>query len=241
MACDRHLPYVSICSSIVIGAGGLSNSTAVTSELLLSENRTRRPGAAGGEQGVEPAATTIGWSSPPEEDRSVDPSMKKEYMEWKKAPTMDPSQSPFIRRIFAEDVEPCLNFPTGDEALKRSLRESVLSQTICITPLKPDRDLMVKHCPLLDSPQVLCKYRVRLGGPAALEAGNEGPGCGTGEDQFCVSQLARNRIAAVCNCITYLDYILKGLVKSHHNDVYWEILQLRKSMALARLGFNPGS
>ena len=29
------------------------------------------------------------------------------------------------------------------------------------------------------------------------------------------------------------------MVKSHHNDVYWQILEYRKKMALARLGFAP--
>jgi hypothetical protein len=29
------------------------------------------------------------------------------------------------------------------------------------------------------------------------------------------------------------------MVKSHHNDVYWQILEHRKKMALARLGFAP--
>jgi hypothetical protein len=29
------------------------------------------------------------------------------------------------------------------------------------------------------------------------------------------------------------------MVKSHHNDVYWQILDYRKKMAMARLGFAP--
>jgi hypothetical protein len=29
------------------------------------------------------------------------------------------------------------------------------------------------------------------------------------------------------------------MVKSHHNDVYWQILEYRKKMSLARLGFAP--
>ena len=98
---------------------------------------------------------------------------------------------------------------------------AVHDQTICIAPLKTEE--VSKGCPLLNSDRVLCKYTVKC------------DGC----EPFRVSQLARNRIAAVCNLLNYLDYIKKGLVKSHHNEVYKEILQLRKRIVLARLGFSP--
>ena len=98
---------------------------------------------------------------------------------------------------------------------------AVHDQTICILPLKTEE--VSKGCPLLSSDRVLCKYTVK---------------CPDGRE-FRVSQLARNRIAAVCNLLNYLDYIKKGLVKAHHNDVYKEILQLRKRIVLARLGFSP--
>jgi len=38
------------------------------------------------------------------------------------------------------------------------------------------------------------------------------------------------------NCFCHIP---TGMVKSHHNDVYWQILEYRKKMALARLGFAP--
>lgn len=58
-------------------------------------------------------------------------------------------------------------------------------------------------------------------------------------ETFYVCQLSRNRLAAVCDCVTYLRYIHQGLVKSHGNDVYWELMRLRKQMGLARLGYMP--
>ena len=33
-------------------------------------------------------------------------------------------------------------------------------------------------------------------------------------------------------------YVTQGMVKSPVNDVYWEIMELRRKMASARLGFN---
>ena len=59
------------------------------------------------------------------------------------------------------------------------------------------------------------------------------------EDTFYVGQLTRNRLAAVCDCLTYLRYVNQGLVKSQSNDVYWEVMRLRRQMGLARLGFMP--
>ena len=95
--------------------------------------------------------------------------------------------------------------------------------------------------------RVLCKYVVKL---APSEAATpDSPSNSTSSTnltstppvprEFRISQLARNRIASVCNLLNYLDYIKKGLVKSHVNDVYREILSLRKGIALARLGYSP--
>ena len=47
-----------------------------------------------------------------------------------------------------------------------------------------------------------------------------------------------NQITAVCDMFTYLRYIQLGLVKSGVQDVYWEVIRLRKQMTLARLGLS---
>ena len=42
------------------------------------------------------------------------------------------------------------------------------------------------------------------------------------------------------NCIHmvfFTRYIMQGMVKSSTNDVYWEVMRLRRTMACARLGF----
>ena len=164
------------------------------------------------------------------EEKNIDPIFRQEYLVWKKNPTLDRSSSEFLNRIYSEDIDLCLNFPAKNSKLKDLVFEAIHKQTICITPLKADKNELVKDCPLLNSTRVLCKYLVRLG--------QDHPSDEVGKE-FCISQLARNRITAVCNLLNYLDYIKKGLVKSHTNDVYWEILQLRKRIVLARLGFSP--
>ena len=228
--------------SIVVGAGGLNNCTTINStaqsidlsgDMNLSEpnfeNSNDQICGSPYSNGVSvPAGCTPNSGS---DMRNVDPVLRQEYLEWKKTPCLDRNNSDFLSRIYREDIDLCLDFPIASKNvnLKKDLHQAIHNQSICITPLKPEKNEFKKNCPLLNSENVLCKFHVRLG---LNETADE-------TDEFCISQLARNRITAVCNCLNYLDYIIKGLVKSHHNDVYWEILHLRKNMVLARLGFSP--
>lgn len=150
----------------------------------------------------------------------IDPILRKEFISWKKAPTLDTTH-PFMERIYQEDIHLCLAFLNRD--LSKQVLEAIQANTVCLDPVK-DFSNVPRDCALLQSP-VLCKYVLKL------NLGHE-------EDHF-ISQLARNRIASVCDCINYLRYIVQGLVKSHVNDVYWEVMHLRGKMALARLGFSP--
>ena len=81
-----------------------------------------------------------------------------------------------------------------------------------------------KHCALFDAPLV-CQFQVIL---------EEAP-----SEQFEICALARNRIAAACECVIYLRYICEGLVKAHHNEVYWEIVKRRRKVTMAKLGYSP--
>merc|ERR1719412_2176517 len=229
-------------SSIVIGAGGLSNCTTLNSnsqavDMEGCQNGQNDSNADSGDQlSMSPfsngASVPVGCTpNSGGEMRNVDPNLHQEYLEWKKSPSLDRNASDFLNRIYKEDIDLCLDFPieSDNKFLENDLHESIHQQSICITPLKPEKNEFKKHCPLLNSKNVLCKFHVRLGL-------NDNP---KDRDELFISQLARNRITAVCNFLNYLDYIIKGLVKSHHNDVYWEILYLRKSMVLARFGFSP--
>ncbi|XP_076062784.1 uncharacterized protein LOC143037953 isoform X2 [Oratosquilla oratoria] len=150
----------------------------------------------------------------------VDPIAHKEFVTWKQKPTLERSD-PFMQRVYEEDIDLCLAFPNS--MLAHRVQKAIEDNDIFIEEVNPrQRSSCPKKCVLLDVPR-FCKYRFRLG---------------ESEDHwYYISQLARNRIAAVCDFLNYLRYILLGLVKSSIHDVYWEIVKLRRQMALARLGF----
>ena len=162
----------------------------------------------------------------------VDPVLHKEYMAWKSNPTMDKANgSEFLRRLYAEDVSLCLDFP--NQKLAARVLEAAEANTISMSPIVipnsktgENDEAYSKNCALMEAP-LLCHFRLKF--DAEPEAA----------DSYEISVLARNRIAASCECLNYLRYICQGLVKAHHNDVYWEIVNRRRKMTLARLGFSP--
>ncbi|XP_053206843.1 guanine nucleotide exchange factor for Rab-3A-like isoform X2 [Panonychus citri] len=144
----------------------------------------------------------------------VDPVFHQQFAEWRKNPSIDKSSS-FISSIYEQEINPVFNFKN------RSLTDSVLAaiedNSIAIESVS-DKSAFPKKCALLDMPRT-CKYRMKLG-----------------NDWYNISLLCRNRITAVCDLFCYLRYIQQGLVKSSFHDVYWEIMQRRKNIALSRLG-----
>jgi len=155
------------------------------------------------------------------EHRSIDPVLRAEYLAWKKAPTMS-SSNIFLARIYKEDVDPCLDFPA--KFLSLAVRQAIHDNILCLSPCKPDTGENPRNCALLEQPRT-ARYKLRIEGE------------GMQEEHF-ISQLARNRIAAVCDFLTYCRYVTQGMVKSPVNDVYWEIMELRRKMVNARLGFS---
>jgi len=163
-------------------------------------------------------------------EKWVDPVIHKEYIIWKKSPTLKKDSSKFLQRLFQEDLVPCLTFP--NETLTLRVRKAVEDNSLCISPIKTTKSEpsdnersgeLPKHCALFDAP-LICQFKV------ILEENSE---------QFEISQRARNRIAAACECVIYLRYICEGLVKAHHNEVYWEIVKRRRKVILAKLGYSP--
>ncbi|CAL1675709.1 unnamed protein product [Lasius platythorax] len=149
----------------------------------------------------------------------VDPRVHTEFLRWKANPCVDKSDS-FVARVFREDIDLCLNFPNKELGTK--VRQAVLDGIIFIEAVSDKTKLAFpKKCALLEAPRQ-CHYRMRLGDQ---------------ENQwYCISQICRNRIIAVCDFLNYLRYVERGLVKSSVHDVYWEITRLRKEMVFARLG-----
>nr|XP_045606138.1 guanine nucleotide exchange factor for Rab-3A-like isoform X1 [Procambarus clarkii] len=156
----------------------------------------------------------------------VDPVVHKEFIAWKQNPTLDRSD-PFMQRIYEEDIDLCLAFPNS--TLAHRVQRAIEDNAVFIEEVNPRQKSScprvdpdeTRKCVLLDVPR-FCKYRFRLG---------------ESDDWYYISQLARNRIIAICDFLNYLRYIKLGLVKSSIHDVYWEIVKLRRQMALARLGF----
>lgn len=156
-----------------------------------------------------------------QEHRNIDPVLRAEYLAWKKAPDMSSSNT-FLARIYKEDVDPCLDFPA--QTLGLAVRQAIHDNILCLSPCKPDTGENPRNCALLDQPRT-ARYKLRIDGE------------GVQEEHF-ISQLARNRVAAVCDFLTYCRYVTQGMVKSPVNDVYWEIMELRRKMVNARLGFS---
>lgn len=153
---------------------------------------------------------------------NIDPILRKEYLNWKKVPNLDRSQHPFLERIYVEDIDQTLNF--ADTELSSKVYDAIHDNSLSIIPISKEEMGESNQCSLLLCP-MLCKYRMKLADGSNYD----------------ICQLSRNRIISVCDCLNYLRYVTQGLVKSHANDVYWEIMQLRKKILLARLGFTPST
>lgn len=144
----------------------------------------------------------------------VDPVFYGEFEMWRQDPSLS-KKSPFIKRLFDEDADRCLDFPHHD--LSQRVRQAVEDNSIYIEEFHQPEPI----CCALFNTQRICRYRMKLGDE---------------KEWHHISSLCRNRITAVCDIVTYLRYIQLGLVKSSLYDVYWEIIRLRKQMTLARLG-----
>lgn len=167
--------------------------------------------------------TNVLTDSTDKELLEVDPMLHKEFIAWKQQPTMEKS-NPFIARIYREDINCCLEF--NNTNLGHEVQQAIENGSICIEAVSDKtKTHFPKKCALLESSRQ-CHYRMKLGD------------C---ETFYCISQICRNRITAVCDCLNYLRYIQRGLVKSSVHDMYWEIVRLRKEIALARLGLTSSS
>lgn len=119
-----------------------------------------------------------------ETDRHIDPILRQEYLSWKKAPDMSES-SLFMSRIYREDVELCLQFPATE--LSAKVRAGIHANTLCLIPVKPDTGENPRNCALLQQPRTV-RYKLVLDGE---------------KEEHYICQLARNRLASVCDFLTY--------------------------------------
>ncbi|XP_045153032.1 guanine nucleotide exchange factor for Rab-3A isoform X2 [Echinops telfairi] len=162
--------------------------------------------------------------------RQVDTILFAEFQAWRESPSLDRT-SPFMDRVYREDVGPCLDFTTQE--LSALVRAAVEDNTLTIEPVASQTLPMVKlaeaqsgstnTCALSGLARA-CRHRIRLG---------------DSKSHYYISPSSRARITAVCNFFTYIRYIQQGLVRQDVEPMFWEIVRLRKEMSLAKLGFFP--
>uniref|UniRef100_A0A3B3Z7T6 Uncharacterized protein n=1 Tax=Periophthalmus magnuspinnatus TaxID=409849 RepID=A0A3B3Z7T6_9GOBI len=151
-----------------------------------------------------------------------------EFLMWKEHPSLERS-SAFLSRIYKEDIGPCLSFTRSE--LSQMVQSAVENNSLTIEPVAMSALPMVKasalecggpkKCALSGLPR-MCRHRIKLGDK---------------ENYYYISPSSRARITAVCNFFTYLRYIQQGLVRHNAEQMFWELMRLRKEMTVAKLGF----
>lgn len=168
--------------------------------------------------------------TPDKEGKEVDTTLFAEFQAWRESPALD-KNSPFLERVYREDVGPCLDFTMQE--LSALVRAAVEDNTLTIEPVAPQTPPTVKVAAVeygstntcaLSGLARACRHRIRLG---------------DSESHYYISPSSRARITAVCNFFTYIRYIQQGLVRQDAEPMFWEITRLRKEMSLAKLGFFP--
>ncbi|XP_039470797.1 guanine nucleotide exchange factor for Rab-3A isoform X2 [Oreochromis aureus] len=162
------------------------------------------------------------------EDREMDSILFAEFLMWKECPSLDRS-SAFLSRIYREDIGPCLSFTRSE--LSQLVQSAVENNSLTIEPVAMSAVPMVKASAIecggpkkcaLSGLSRLCKHRIKLGDK---------------ESYYYISPSSRARITAVCNFFTYIRYIQQGLVRHDAEQMFWEIMRLRREMNVAKLGF----
>ncbi|KAM7378519.1 hypothetical protein PAMA_013428 [Pampus argenteus] len=170
------------------------------------------------------------------ECREVDGQLFSEFKAWKEEPTLDRSCC-FLDRVYREDIYPCLSFNKSElgSAILEAVEQNALSvEPVGFQPLPvvkasavecggPNgrRSELVTKCALSGQTKT-CKHRIKFGDSS---------------NYYYVSPYCRYRITAVCNFFTYIRYIHQGLVKQQDEQMFWEVMQLRREMSFAKLGY----
>ncbi|XP_043964205.1 rab-3A-interacting protein isoform X4 [Gambusia affinis] len=162
------------------------------------------------------------------ECREVDSQLFAEFKAWKEAPTLDRRCS-FLERVYREDIHPCLAFNKSE--LGSAILDAVEQNTLSVEPVG------FQPLPVVKASAVEC------GGPKKCALSGQTKTCkhrikfGDSSNYYYVSPFCRYRITAVCNFFTYIRYIHQGLVKQQDEQMFWEVMQLRREMSYAKLGY----
>nr|XP_004553037.1 guanine nucleotide exchange factor for Rab-3A isoform X2 [Maylandia zebra] len=184
--------------------------------------------SASGAFPLSPAKKEVSIQPVSKEDREMDSILFAEFLMWKEHPSLDRS-SAFLSRIYREDIGPCLSFTRSE--LSHLVQSAVENNSLTIEPVAMSAVPMVKASAVecggpkkcaLSGLSRLCKHRIKLGDK---------------ESYYYISPSSRARITAVCNFFTYIRYIQQGLVRHDAEQMFWEIMRLRREMNVAKLGF----
>ncbi|XP_062374446.1 rab-3A-interacting protein isoform X2 [Sardina pilchardus] len=163
------------------------------------------------------------------ECKEVDSLLFSEFKAWKEEPSLERSCS-FLERIYREDIYPCLTFSKSE--LGSAILEAVERNTLSVEPVG------FQPLPVVKASAVEC------GGPKKCALSGQTKTCkhrikfGDSSNYYYVSPFCRYRITSVCNFFTYIRYIQQGLVKQQDAEqMFWEVVQLRKEMSYAKLGY----
>uniref|UniRef100_A0A0M3HTC0 Guanine nucleotide exchange factor for Rab-3A n=1 Tax=Ascaris lumbricoides TaxID=6252 RepID=A0A0M3HTC0_ASCLU len=196
---------------------------SLTSRFLTPSRKEKHTNSTNARKSLSlPAAARDAVSVQSEEHKQdtafeVDPIYHREFANWRESGAPLDEESPFLSRVMAEEVAPCLHFNNTELAMQ--VLSAIKTNTLELEPVKETKPT-VRTCALSNVPR-FCPYRLRV----------------VGDAEWCfISMLARNRIASVCDFFTYMRYVNQGIVKSGIHDSYWDVINLRKNMALARLG-----
>uniref|UniRef100_A0A8D3DM91 GDP/GTP exchange factor Sec2 N-terminal domain-containing protein n=1 Tax=Scophthalmus maximus TaxID=52904 RepID=A0A8D3DM91_SCOMX len=163
------------------------------------------------------------------ECREVDAQLFGEFRAWREEPTLERSCC-FLERVYREDIYPCLTFSKSElgSAILEAVEQNALSvEPVGFQPLPVVKASAVecggpKKCALSGQTKT-CKHRIKFGDSS---------------NYYYVSPYCRYRITAVCNFFTYIRYIHQGLVKQQDAEqIFWEVMQLRREMSFAKLGY----
>ncbi|XP_044212863.1 guanine nucleotide exchange factor for Rab-3A isoform X1 [Thunnus albacares] len=170
------------------------------------------------------------------DSRQMDSVLYAEFLMWREHPSLDRS-SAFLSRIYREDIGPCLSFTRSE--LSQLVQSAVENNSLTIEPVAMSALPMVKASAIecggpngfraaietkcaLSGVSRLCRHRIKLGDKGSY---------------YYISPSSRARITAVCNFFTYIRYIQQGLVKHDVEQMFWEVMRLRREMTVAKLGF----
>uniref|UniRef100_A0A3B3CEJ7 RAB3A interacting protein (rabin3)-like 1 n=1 Tax=Oryzias melastigma TaxID=30732 RepID=A0A3B3CEJ7_ORYME len=155
----------------------------------------------------------------------MDSILYTEFLLWRERPSLDRS-SAFLSRIYREDIGPCLSFTRSE--LSQLVQGAVESNSLTIEPVA---------IPMIKSSSIEC------GGPKKCALSGLSRPCqhriklGDKGTYYYISPSSRARITTVCNFFTYIRYIQQGLVRHDAEQMFWEVMRLRREMAVAKLGF----